>query len=872
MSNLLVVAGNDGEAKQNPLDAEKLPPRAVARLGSLAFAHGDTINALAVSPNGKLAASAGTGKYVADDKGAGKWDYDQLTIRLWEVPSGKLVRSIPVPDGPVLALDFSPDGKFLATGAGKKVFVWDLATGKETQRIRLDEYPLLTRFTPDGKHLLINLRNKEILRWDLHERTEVVLWSDKKLDAKLYVRSLDLAPDGSRLAILLAKLPEQSPPDQPISVKYDPPHRLQVLDLPNGKQLFQAEDKDLGVCLALSPDKNTVVFGNERLAFWEIAQNKKLRELDRVPALTESPYLQSLALPPGAARNVRKSWQAAGALSFSPDGRLLVATHGAGDVSLYEADSGKKIGALIHSLRFTPNQGAEIFAFSRDSKILAIGASEVLRLVDTTTGKEISSGSGHRLPISDFRFSPDGKTLATSNEMDVCNWQTKTWQPLSRLDYAPYQHKVVVANAMEKNLLITWVKDEFFLEDLAAGKVLAKFPAKNKAFVSAQFAFDGKTACLTMQKKMRGISAAFYSIPDCKELFQLDLDDASRFHFSPVRNTIIWRDRDETTYFEADATNGKVLRKLKLNLEPADDGLPAIVINTLYSWDGRFFALQTLEKAGTAMRMWDIDTGRLVHQRNYADKHRPSGMDITFDSRLLLLTQLGKDGIQVLELATGKERRPLTGGDADGPRRLATSPVDFTVASGLPGNTALIWDLSLPAKKLSKAQLTEDELSACWRDLAGADAVKAGDAIDWLIQVPGQAVPFLRDHLKPVAPMDAELLKRLIADLGSETLAVRKKASAEIEKTLELAEPGLRQALEKGNHPVETRRRIEQLLEKQPLVPGLATLQALRAVEVLEKIGNRDARQIVETVSRGAPGMRVTHDAVATLGRLDRKK
>jgi WD40 repeat protein len=156
-----VEAGADG--KPEPGDMEKLPPRAVARLGSLAFAHGEIINAMAISADGKTAASGGAGKFVVGENGQGRYDYDQLTIRLWEIPSGKVRRSIPVPEGPVLALGFSPDGKSLAAGAGKRIFVWDLATGKETQRIRLDEYPLLARFTLDGKHLLINLRNKEIL-------------------------------------------------------------------------------------------------------------------------------------------------------------------------------------------------------------------------------------------------------------------------------------------------------------------------------------------------------------------------------------------------------------------------------------------------------------------------------------------------------------------------------------------------------------------------------------------------------------------------------------------------------------------------------------------------------------------------------------
>jgi WD40 repeat protein len=863
-------AGTDVKDKPPLVEAEKLPPRAVARLGSLAFYHGDTINAVALAPSGKLAATGGRGKYIFPRGGElgvfeqGKWQYD-LHIRLWEVPSGRQAREFLVSEGPVLCLDFSPDGKSLIAGAGKKVFQWDVTTGKEIHRIRLDDYPSLVRFTPDGKHLLISVAHKEILQWDLEKRTEKSLWNNKGLDARLHVRSLDLTPDGSRLAILLANTPDRGIPGAPpVPVDSTRPHRVQVLDLATGKQLFDVEEKKLGNGVALSPDKKTVSFGSERVMFWDIAQGKKIREL---PAIPSAPYARVaifLPAPPDAV-----SEQTPLALSYSPDGKFFVSMHRAYTV-LWDAESGKKIGEVYHQLQFDPSLACEALAFSRNSKWLAAGGSEVLCLLDTTTGKEVDFPQGHRLPIFDFRFTPDGTTLISQCGRDACFWQTTTWQQRNRRPLYPREGNTILGVSHEKNYLITQTKEDVFLEELVTGKVLAKFPAKEKKFNGGQFSFDGQITCLYTLSQPNAVSASFFSLPDCKELHQMELEKTTSFVFSPASNAITWKD-GEGTYFEADAKTGKVLRNLS---RPTGEEGQTYEAGSVFSWDNRYIIFRTyVDSDGNfrlTQRFWDFKTGRTAH--TYPLPGDMGIMDFTYDNRLLVYTVSGKPGLRVLELASGKERRPLIGGHLHGPTRLATSPVNLTVASGMPGNTILVWDLAVPNKKPARAQLTDDELSALWKDLASDDALKAEEAIETLVQTPGQALPFLRNHLKPVASLEPKQLKRLISELSSENFAVREKASAALEKVVEQAEPALQRALEKEKPTVETRRRIEQLLSKLPRAMDIATLQSLRALEVVEKIGSTDAQQLIESLSRGAPAAHLTDDATEALRRLQRKR
>jgi hypothetical protein len=82
----------------------------------------------------------------------------------------------------------------------------------------------------------------------------------------------------------------------------------------------------------------------------------------------------------------------------------------------------------------------------------------------------------------------------------------------------------------------------------------------------------------------------------------------------------------------------------------------------------------------------------------------------------------------------------------------------------------------------------------------------------------------------------------------------------------------LRKVLDRGQKKaIETRRRIEELLEK---VTGLspARLQALRAIEALEKTGSREARQVLEALAKGLAGARLTEEARAADVRLSAKR
>jgi hypothetical protein len=106
--------------------------------------------------------------------------------------------------------------------------------------------------------------------------------------------------------------------------------------------------------------------------------------------------------------------------------------------------------------------------------------------------------------------------------------------------------------------------------------------------------------------------------------------------------------------------------------------------------------------------------------------------------------------------------------------------------------------------------------------------------------------------------------------LDSDVFTVRDKATKELRKLGELAEPAYRKALA-ARPALEMSRRLQELLDdvgQQQWRPSAEDLRQLRAIEALERIGTPEARRLLETLASGANGARQTREARAALQRL----
>jgi hypothetical protein len=354
------------------------------------------------------------------------------------------------------------------------------------------------------------------------------------------------------------------------------------------------------------------------------------------------------------------------------------------------------------------------------------------------------------------------------------------------------------------------------------------------------------------------------------------------------------------------AMNGYGLLSTRLTFTP--DG-SAIAVLPL---DGNLIELNTGRQTAldATIRMWDVSTGKLL-RRFDTPKNKPATLAIARDGRALA-TGNADGSVSLWEVASGKERfsfktgsagvlasltfspdgKTLTGagqgqtvgvwdalsgqeqaqlkGHQGAVVSLAYAADGKTLVSGSSDTTVLVWDVAIRAdRKPPAAELSAAQLDSLWAELAGADARKAYDAFRTLSAGPKQTATLLRERVKPVEAPDPKRVAALLVELESDVFITRKRAVDALEHLGELIEPDLKRVLA-GGPSLETRQRVERVLEK--LATGQApppdVLQALRAVEVLEQAGGPEAREVLQTLSQGAAGAKLTKQAKASLERL----
>ena len=125
--------------------------------------------------------------------------------------------------------------------------------------------------------------------------------------------------------------------------------------------------------------------------------------------------------------------------------------------------------------------------------------------------------------------------------------------------------------------------------------------------------------------------------------------------------------------------------------------------------------------------------------------------------------------------------------------------------------------------------------------------------------------------MRPARPVEANVLARLAADLDSPSFDVREKASLQLEKLAEMAEPTLRVAAKSSS--AEARGRANRLLKKLAGFhrTGLE-MRPLRAVELLDRLETEAAQTLLKELSRGAPDAALTKDAAAALQRAKTRR
>jgi WD40 repeat protein len=149
------------------------------RAQRLMAGHDEIVFAVDFSPNGRLIATAGTDKMV----------------RLWEASTGKLIRTLAGHTERIYTVAFSSDGRRLVSGSRDRTArLWDVKTGKPLLVIEGEDPVYSATFSPDG-HRILTGGGQTTRLWDAAGGRQMLALSDHGKE----VSSVAFSQDGGKI-------------------------------------------------------------------------------------------------------------------------------------------------------------------------------------------------------------------------------------------------------------------------------------------------------------------------------------------------------------------------------------------------------------------------------------------------------------------------------------------------------------------------------------------------------------------------------------------------------------------------------------------------------------------------------------------------
>jgi WD40 repeat protein len=239
------------------------------QIRTLQTEYDEYLSSFAFSPDGNTIASSGVNKVSTEQRKANGSKLLQKeifipsnkTIKLWDVATGKEIRTINAHDKDVRQVVFSPDGTILAsTSWDNTIKLWNWKTGQEIRSFKGSESIAIS---PDGKILVgnsddSNSSDSSIKLWNLETGEEIrnIAYNTSFSD----IQNLTFSPDGKTIAGSIGRYTDGT---------------ILLWDVATGKQTHTLLGHSRRVThLAFTPDGKNLISGSifdDTIKIWRLS-------------------------------------------------------------------------------------------------------------------------------------------------------------------------------------------------------------------------------------------------------------------------------------------------------------------------------------------------------------------------------------------------------------------------------------------------------------------------------------------------------------------------------------------------------------------------------------------------------------------------
>ena len=366
--------------------------------------------------------------------------------------------------------------------------------------------------------------------------------------------------------------------------------------------------------------------------------------------------------------------------AFSPDGRILASASWDKTLRLWDVQSNQELTILTGH-----TDEVQSCVFSPDGGTLVSGSiDETVRLWDVHTGKEISllKGFGQVLSIA---FSPDGRTLATTNyegRLSVRRWHIpKAKRPKLKIVFEDFAGACAFSS---DGLLLASARDDSMIRllDAKTGTELVILTGHTEPASSCTFSPDG--TILVSSGGDRTVRLWDARTGEGKAVFEGHTNIVESCAFSPDGRTLATASQDTTLrLWDAYTLEGQA------PIHVHTDEIKELV----FSPNGRTVVSSSLDNT---IRFWDTRTG---NTKMVSMSHTWQGRNSVIAPDASVMATYSKDDTLLLwDTRTGKEK--VAAGDSNA-EPWVFSPDGVTLASGdgYDPTSLLLWDIPAGVKK-----------------------------------------------------------------------------------------------------------------------------------------------------------------------------